>query len=140
MNIPIKISRVDKNFPLPEYQTTGSVAFDMYSRTNAIIAPNEIALLPSNLIIVIPEGYALLTTPRSSIARKKGLIFPNSAGIIDQDYHGPNDEIDIPVEITAGERIGQGLIVPITRATWIESDEFFSENRGGFGSTGGYVK
>ncbi|MBI3495108.1 dUTP diphosphatase [Candidatus Berkelbacteria bacterium] len=144
MNIPIH--RIDKNFPLPEYHSAGAVAFDMYARVDAVVAPRGIARLPSNLIIGVPTGHVLIIAPRSSTAAKKGLVFPNSAGIIDQDYHGPTDEIqiqvmnvtDAPVEIKAGERIAQGMIVPVARATWIESDEFLGANRGGFGSTGGY--
>lgn len=142
----VHIHRIDKNFPLPEYQTAGAVAFDMYSRVDETIAPNEIKLLPSNLIIAVPEGYVLLVMPRGSTARKTGLVFPNSAGVIDQDFRGPNDEIWISVRnirpeavtIKAGERIGQGMIVPIIRAEWNESDEFFTTDRGGHGSTGGY--
>lgn len=139
----IQITRVDKNFPLPEYQTAGSVAFDMYSRIDKIIAPQEIALLPSNLIIAVPEGYALLVFPRSSTSRKKGLSKPNSVGVIDQDFRGPNDEIclqvynftNAPVAIKAGERLSQGMIVPIIKAEW-EETESAAPNRGGFGSTG----
>lgn len=142
----IHIHRVDKNFPLPAYHTDGAVAFDMYSRVNETIAPNEIKLLPSNLIIAVPEGYVLLVMPRGSTASKTGLVFPNSAGVIDQDFRGPNDEIWIsvrniraePVTVKAGDRIGQGMIVPIIRAEWDENDEFFTADRGGLGSTGGY--
>lgn len=146
MKIPIH--RIDKNFPLPKYHTAGAVAFDMYARVDATIAPREIVLLPSNLIIAVSDGYALIIAPRSSTARKKGLVFPNSAGVIDQDYRGPNDEIqiqvmnitDAPIKIQAGERIAQGMIVPVERAEWVESDEFFGTDRGGFGTTGGYQK
>lgn len=142
----INIKRIDPRFPLPEYHTAGAVAFDMYSRADVSIQPREIALLPSNLIIKVPENHVLIIAPRSSTARKKGLVFPNSAGIIDQDYHGPDDEIfiqvmnitDASVAVAAGERIAQGIIVPVVRAEWVEHEKFLANNRGGFGSTGGY--
>jgi len=39
------------------------------------------------------------------------------------------------VLVKRGERIAQGIFVPIARATWREVDEM-GEGRGGFGSTG----
>lgn len=139
----VKIVRVDATLPLPEYQTSGAVAFDMYTREDAVIAPKSLSALPSNLIIAVPEGYFLLIASRSS-APKKGLMTPHGIGVIDQDYHGPNDEIKIqmynytdqPVEIKRGDRIAQGLILPIMKAEWEEVSVIKEESRGGFGSTG----
>ena len=60
------------------------------------------------------------------------------------DYHGPKDEIGLqvynfteqPVMIERGERLMQGLIVPIVRAEWEEVGQIKDSSRGGFGSTG----
>lgn len=139
----VQITRVDKTLPLPEYQTKGAVAFDMYSREDATIAPHELKLLPSNLIVKVPEGYALLIKPRSSLSKKKGLVL-RSSQLIDRDYHGPEDEIgimvynftDAPSEVKRGERIAQGFFVAIGNAEWGEVDSIAKESRGGFGSTG----
>jgi dUTPase len=81
---------------------------------------------------------------RSSLPRKKGLICPHGLGVIDEDYHGPNDEIlvqvenitDQPVTVEKGERIAQGLFVKVEKADWQEVDDHGAESRGGFGSTG----
>lgn len=139
----VKIKRIDKSLPLPQYQTSGSVAFDMYSRTGEIVEPRAAKVLPSNLIIEVPKGYFLMIAARSSLG-KKGLILGNGIGVIDQDYHGPRDEIgilvynisDAAVEVKRGERIAQGLIIPIERAEWKEVEEINFKSRGGFGSTG----
>ncbi len=139
----IKISRIDKTLPLPGYQTTGSVAFDLYSRIDARLKTREWKILPSNLIIEVPNGYALLIAARSSLI-KKGLMKANGVGIIDQDYHGPEDEIGIllynfsarAVKIKRGERIAQGIILPVEIAEWNEIEKIKKESRGGFGSTG----
>lgn len=139
----IKISRIDKSLPLPEYQTSGAVAFDMYPRIDAILKSGEWQLLPSNLIIEVPAGYALILAARSSLT-KKGLRLSNGIGVIDQDYHGPSDEIGIlvynffdhKVKIDKGDRIAQGIIVPVTKAEWQEIDLTKENSRGGFGSTG----
>lgn len=139
----IRISRIDPSLPLPEYQTPGSVAFDLYTREDAIIEAKSYKLLPSNLIIEVPEGHVLITASRSSTA-KKGLSLANGIGVIDQDYHGPKDEIgillynftDMPVAVKRGDRLAQGLIVPIAKARWEEVAQIKEESRGGFGSTG----
>jgi dUTP pyrophosphatase len=144
--LDVKIKRVDTSLPLPEYATPGACGFDLYSRTDISIEPNQIVLVPSNLIIATPADHVLLLTPRSSLARKKGLIMPNSVGVIDQDYAGDNDEVIIQLQnisdklatIEKGERIAQGLFVPIAKASWQEVTAMNEKDRGGFGSTGGY--
>lgn len=139
----IKIIRIDKSLPLPEYKTAGSVAFDIYSREDSRIQPKEIKILPSNLIIKILKGYFLLITARSSLV-KNGLMLANSVGVIDQDYHGSKDEIGISVynfteqavSVQRGDRLAQGLILPVERAKWEEEKNSKEVSRGGFGSTG----
>ena len=140
----VKITRVDKSFPLPKYETNGSVAFDLYSRIDEVIEPQTMKILPSNLIIEVPAGYALVLAARSSLAKKKNLVLRNGIGVIDEDYHGPQDEIGLllynisedPVKVEKGERLAQGLILPIDRAEWEEVDSITKSSRGGFGSTG----
>lgn len=142
----VRLKRIDTNLPLPEYATKGSCGFDLYSRLDATIAPQEISLLPSNLIIETPADHLLLLAPRSSLAKKKGLIMPNSVGIIDQDYSGEGDEVLLqiqnvtnqPVTIKRGERIAQGIFLKIAKAEWEETTTINNDSRGGIGSTGGY--
>lgn len=140
----VSVSRIDPNLPLPQYHSSGAAAFDFVARETTIIGPKTIGLVPGNVIVKVPEGYALLVLPRSSMPKKKSLVFPHSIGLIDQDYHGPKDEIfiqvfntsDTPVTIDRGERIAQGLFVKIERAAWHEVEDHGAETRGGFGSTG----
>jgi dUTP pyrophosphatase len=139
----VAIKRIDKNLPLPVYATTGSVGFDLLCRENVEILPRQLALLPGNVIVRIPEGYYLMLTLRSSTPRRKGLLIPNGVGIIDQDYCGEGDELKVQVlnfseeavQIKRGERLAQGLFVPVMRVEWEEIDEV-GQGRGGFGSTG----
>lgn len=140
----IKIKRIDNALPLPNYQTLGAVAFDLYSREDKIIKSKQIELLPSNLIIQAPPGYFLLIASRSSGPIKTGLMFPHGIGIIDQDFCGPEDEIRIQVynftdknvEVKRGERVAQAVFVKIEKAEWEEVDQIEKNTRGGFGSTG----
>ena len=140
----IKIKRIDKELPLPAYQTAGSAGFDLYAREQTAIAPKAIALVPSNLIIATPPGYMLIVASRSSTPKRKGLMVANGIGIIDSDYSGPEDEVKIlvynftenEVVVEKGERIAQGLFVKVEQGTWEEVDEMSTKTRGGFGSTG----
>lgn len=139
----VKIKRVDKDLPMPAYQTTGSVAVDLYARVETVINPGEISLVPSNVIVQTPPGYFFLVTNRSSTPMKKGLVMPHAFGVIDQDFCGEKDEIKLqflnptnrPIIVTRGERLAQGLFVKINKAEWLEVDQMQTESRGGFGST-----
>lgn len=139
----INIKRVDTTLELPVYATTGSVGFDLLCREDTTIDARELGRVPGNLIVQTPPGYMLMITMRSSTARRKGLLMPNGVGIIDQDYCGEGDELlisvynfrDEPVTVQRGERIAQGIFVPIMRVAWSEV-ETIGEGRGGFGSTG----
>lgn len=140
----IKIKRIDTTLPLPEYKTKGAVAFDLYSRTDEVIPPRSLKLIPANLIIETPEGYMLMIAARSSLAKKKGLMMANNVGIIDQDYCGENDELrlmlynftDTEIIIEKGERLAQGIFVKIEKGNWNEVSKMADESRGGFGTTG----
>ena len=140
----VRIKRIDTTLPLPKYESHGAVGFDFVTRETTTIEPGAIALVPGNIIVQVPEGYALLILPRSSLPRKKALVCPHSVGVIDQDYHGPDDEILVQVQnisqedviVERGERIAQGLFVKVDQAQWEEVDDHGAETRGGFGSTG----
>jgi len=139
----VKIKRIDKTLPLPVYETEGSVGFDLLAREEAIVRPREIVLIPSNVIVQVPDGYALVIVSRSSTPRKHGLTKPHGIGVIDKDYCGPEDEVKIqvynftdePVRIEKGTKLAQGLFVRVDRLDFEEVDEISSKTRGGFGST-----
>ncbi|MBK6791590.1 MAG: hypothetical protein IPG80_03420 [Anaerolineales bacterium] len=92
----IEIRRLRDDVPMPEYKTTGAVAFDLTVIEGATLAPGERTLLPTGLVMRVPEGHALILASRSSNA-KKGIRLANSVGIIDQDYCGREDELRIAV-------------------------------------------
>ncbi|MAF99156.1 MAG: dUTPase [Nanoarchaeota archaeon] len=138
----VKIKRVDKSLPLPEYKTSGAVAFDVLARETVEIASQTIGRVPVNVVIEIPPGYMLLLKDRSSTPRKKGLLC--TVGFIDQDFCGETDEIQLQffnfnqhsVFIERGERLGQASFVRIDKCKWMEVDDMSTNDRGGFGSTG----
>jgi len=139
----VTIKRIDTSLPLPTYATAGSVGFDLVCREETEIAPRKLGYIPGNVIVQTPPGYMLLLTMRSSTPRRKGLLVPHGVGVIDQDYCGEGDELmvqvynfrDEAVTIQRGERIAQGVFVPVTHVVWDEVDNV-GKGRGGFGSTG----
>lgn len=143
----VKITRIDKDLPLPVYETAGSVGFDILAREETAIAPHTVALIPGNIIVEVPSNYMLVVASRSSTPKKKGLLTPHGIGIIDHDYCGPDDEVKIQVYnftdqgvvIRRGDKVAQGVFVHIDKFAWEEVDAMDRPSRGGFGSTGGHV-
>lgn len=139
----IKIKRIDKSLPLPDYKTEGAVAFDFIVRETTTIKSYSTNFIPLNVCIAIPKGFVILMAARSSL-HKKGLMLANGVAVMDQDYSGNNDEYKSvvynftksDVVIERGDRIVQGLILPIEKCDWNEVSDMGTKDRGGFGSTG----
>src|SRR6516164_3030262 len=144
--LSVRIRRLRASVRLPEYQTPGAAGFDLAASEDVVVAPHAIALVPTGLVIAVPDGYFLGVFARSSTPLRRGLIVSNGVGVIDSDYCGATDEIKIqvlnvtgePVTVRAGDRIAQGLFIPVARASWEETNEDLrAGSRGGFGATGG---
>ncbi len=139
----VRIKRFDKDVPIPKRQTEGAAAFDLSAREEVTIGPGAIGYVPLNVAVVTPPGYFLLIAARSG-THKRGLMMANGIGVIDPDFSGDGDEIKgayynftaSPVTIEKGERIAQGMFVPVVRFGWEEVDALHNKDRGGFGTTG----
>jgi dUTP pyrophosphatase len=119
--------------------------YDLASIEALTLAPGERRLVGTGVAIAIPSGLAGLITPRSGLAINQGVHPLNAPGLIDPNYRG---EVRVPlhnagaehVEIAAGDRIAQLLLVPF----WSPQLELVAElpaspdDRGeaGFGSSG----
>lgn len=142
----VKIKKILPDVALPQYHTSESAGFDIASCVDIIVAPGQVAKIPTGLVIEAPKGHFLLIAARSSLSFKKGLTMANGVGVIDPDYAGPNDEVHIivhnftsrPVEVKKGERLAQGIFLPVHQVEWDEVGELRATDRGGYGSTGGY--
>lgn len=146
--VRIRIKRINKNFediPLPSYSTEGSSGMDIRAAVEdfIILKEKEVALVPTNLSVEIPEGYELQVRPRSGLSIKHGIGILNSPGTIDSDYRG---EIKIILfnygssdfRINRGDRIAQIVLNRFYKAVLDETGELNNSNRGsgGFGHTG----
>jgi dUTP pyrophosphatase len=140
----LRIRRLRPDVRLPAYETPGAAAFDLAAAESVTIAPGEVALVPTGLVVEVPAGWALGIFARSSTPLKRGLMVANGVGIVDSDYCGPTDEIKvavlnvtaIPVKVSTGDRLAQGLLLPAPRVEWDEVTELAATSRGGFGGTG----
>jgi len=143
--LSVRIRRLHPSVPLPAYQTSGAAGFDLAASEDLVVPPGAVALVPTGLVIEVPDGYFLGIFARSSTPLRRGLIVSNGVGVIDSDYCGAADEIKIQVlnvtssavTVKAGDRIAQGLFLPVARAAWQETHEDLRDgSRGGFGATG----
>jgi dUTP pyrophosphatase len=139
-----RITRLDPDVPLPAYETAGAAGFDFAAWEDAVVGPGEIRLIRTGLVIEVPTGYFLGIFIRSSSPLRRKLVLANGVGVVDSDYSGPQDEVRIqvlntgvaPVAIARGERIAQGLFIPVQQVVWQEVAAIREVSRGGFGSTG----
>ena len=84
----MKILRLDKELPLPKYETQGSAGMDLYAAKDGWVTPGEILTMPTGIAIVLEPGYEAQIRPRSGLAAKDGITVVNSPGTIDSDYRG----------------------------------------------------
>jgi dUTP pyrophosphatase len=132
---------------LPSYETAGAAGMDLRAAVPEdrplLLVPGKRALVPTGLILEIPDGFEGQVRQRSGLAFKHGITCLNTPGTIDSDYRGEvkvllvnlgNDDF----EITRGMRIAQIVFAEVTRARVEERSLSGSTGRGsgGFGSTG----
>ena len=116
---------------------------DLRSAIDKEYKKGDFFLIPLGIAMQLPKGYEAHVAPRSSTFKNYGILQTNSVGIIDESYRGDDDQWFFPAlafrdgKIAKGDRICQFRIVEkMPEISFIEKDEFGSENRGGHGSTG----
>ena len=103
----------------------------------------EFALIDLGVSVKLPEGYEMITAPRSSTFKNYGLIQSNGIGVVDESYCGDGDVLKMPVYATrdtvvhVNDRICQfRIFAHQPTLTFAETDDLGNEDRGGLGSTG----
>jgi dUTP pyrophosphatase len=149
MSVADPVVRVVRTGPvsvgLPEYRTAGAAGLDLEAAIPepVTLQPMQRRLIPSGLILEIPEGYEGQVRPRSGLALRYGISMVNAPGTIDADYRGEVGVLLInlgqePFVIEPRARIGQLVIARVARARLEEAKELGETERGGggYGSTG----
>lgn len=143
----VRIRRLDhaKDLPLPERATPGSAGFDLRAAVAEplTLAPGERALVPSGLVLEIPEGWEGQVRPRSGLALRHGVTVLNAPGTVDSDYRGEVGVILVNLgqeafTLARGERVAQLVFAQLETVEWEEGAAVAESGRGGggFGSTG----
>jgi dUTP pyrophosphatase len=133
--------------PAPERRSAGAAGLDLC----AAIAPDDLitinfcerALVPTGLVLQLPQGYEAQVRPRSGLALHSGVTVLNSPGTIDADYRGEVKVLLVnlgrdPFEIRRGMRIAQLVVAPVVEVDVVIVADVTGSARGsaGFGSTG----
>jgi dUTP pyrophosphatase len=113
---------------------------------SVVLLPGDRFLMPTGLVMAIPEGHEGQIRPRSGLALKHGATVLNSPGTIDSDYRNEVKVLIInhgqsPFEVRRGDRVAQLLIAPVPECTWAEVATIGElgdtvRGQGGYGSTG----
>ena len=139
-----------QGLPLPERATSLAAGMDLRAAIGQgeswSLAPGERRMVPTGLVMAIPQGYEGQIRPRSGLALKHGVTVLNAPGTIDSDYRGEVQVILVnhgtePFLIQRGERIAQFLLAPVPFWDWrLETDAASlgetERGAGGHGSTG----
>jgi len=144
--VQVRFSRLPSNpdLPLPERATPHAAGYDVRTAEGPVtLAPGEIRLVGTGLVMELPEGVECQVRPRSGLALRYGLTLPNSPATIDPDYRG---ELRIilqnlgpdRVTLERGERVAQLVFARFEAPEITSVDELSATVRGdgGFGSTG----
>jgi len=162
----LKLFKTHPSISLPKKQTSQSACFDLsfqghgkneykgYTNMNKpfsrvmnnqiTIAPRERVMVPTGIIMDIPEGYSVRLHARSGLSLKQGLVLANAEGVVDSDYV---EEVMVlmtnlsenTISIQSGDRVAQAELVKDAEYTIEESAvrPGVKTNRvGGMGSTG----
>ncbi len=149
MSVTVRVLRLPhgEGLPLPSYQSEHAAGLDLVAAlpedAPIELEPSDRALVPTGLVIELPQGYEAQVRPRSGLALKHGVTVLNSPGTIDADYRGEVKVllINLGAEtflIQRGDRIAQLVVSPVTHVVIVASDTLGATGRGegGFGSTG----
>lgn len=159
--IQVPIELTSEGAKIPQYANLGDGAVDLYAPEDFTIGPGETKIIPVDIKVALPYGYAFLIHPRSGLSAKTKLRVANSVGLVDSQYKGVIGVIlenveprikDVSYEfddkgrpiitsiehgqsysISKGERFAQMRLVEVPSASFfqVESVEGIGDDRGG---------
>ena len=143
--LQIPVVRLDPDLPLPAYARPGDAGADLVAREPAMLRrAGGRALVPTGIVLALPEGYAGFVQPRSGLALRHGVTCLNTPGLIDSGYRDElrvllvNTDPDEDYRVERGDRIAQLVVQRVEHATFTPVAALDATDRGtgGFGHTG----
>lgn len=133
----IKINRLSSAAVIPVRKNYNDAGADISLMHDVSLASHEIKKIPLGFSLEIPDGLTGFIMPRSSMVMKNVIsqytpIDSGYRGEISLMLYNPSEE---RIFLSAGDRVGQLVIVPVVYADFIEDLEN-TRQTGGFGSTG----
>lgn len=136
-----------EGLPLPAYESAGAAGMDLRAAVPddrpLLILPGRRALVPTGLVMEIPEGMEGQVRPRSGLALKHGVTCLNTPGTVDCDYRGEVKVLLVNLGeeefyVSRGMRVAQIVFAPAVQVRAEERSLAGATARGagGFGSTG----
>ena len=159
VQVPIELTSADAK--IPTYANLGDGAVDLYAPADYVVKPGETVIIPCDIKVALPYGYAFLIHPRSGTSAKTKLRVANSVGLVDSQYKGVIgviiENIEPPIKdityefddsgrpvltsvlhgqsytISKGERFAQMRLVEVPTANFyqVNSVAGFGDDRGG---------
>jgi dUTP pyrophosphatase len=150
LTVPLHQLPHGAGIPLPQRATAHAAGMDLRAAIPEgetwQLQPGAWRLVPTGLVLAIPEGYEGQVRPRSGLALKHGVTVLNAPGTIDADYRNEVMVLLVnhgsaPFGIQRGDRIAQLLFAPVTACLWAPTEEIEAlgatdRGLGGYGSTG----
>ena len=148
--LPVSLKKLHHLAIVPKYQTPGSAGADFHAvvgdEADSAIAinPGQTVRVGTGIALHIESpNWSLVLMPRSGLG-SKGIILANTVGLFDSDYQGEvlislYNRSNEPFTVKNGDRVAQGVFMPVLQAAFTLADEFSSvteRGTGGFGSTG----
>lgn len=135
----VSFKKLSENAVAPIKGTIGSAGFDLVATSKRVT--EKYIEYGTGLSFEIPENHLGLLFQRSSVSNKD-LSLSNAVGVLDSDYRGEvtfryrYKNLDDIYNI--GDKIGQLIVIPFPKVSFIESKDLTSTVRGagGYGSTG----
>ena len=142
--VEVLLSADTADRPVPVYAHPGDAGADLTAAESVTLEPGHRATLGTGISIALPNGFVGFVVPRSGLAAKHGITIVNSPGTVDAGYRGEirvtllNTDSEEAYAVTAGDRIAQLIVMPVTPARFIPVETLPGSHRGdhGFGSTG----
>jgi dUTP pyrophosphatase len=142
-DVTVPVVLLDHAPGLPERASAGAAGLDLRAARDVTLAPGSRALVPTGLILAIPEGWEGQVRPRSGLALKHGVTVLNAPGTIDADYRGEVGVLlvnlgEATVTLARGDRVAQLVLAPVAQARCVSVTTVEATARGaaGFGSSG----